>query len=195
VIASQLSHAFGSVVGLDLAMDGSTQVWREQTRAGLAFVGGDGTQLPFPSAAFDVVVCAQVYEHVQAQHALAAEIYRVLCPGGVCFFSGPNKYALVDEHYWLPFLSWLPATLADRYVWLVRGKERYDVWPSSYSRLRALWKDFEIHDYTMHILRAPEKHGVSRWKAVMWLTRRLPDSVLRLLLPLVPNYNWILVKR
>ncbi len=193
VIAVRLAEAFGSVIGVDLEVPELHRAWIEEPRANLRFVHADGSRLPFSAGHFDVIVCAQVYEHMQAQQALAAEVWRVLRPGGVCFFSGPNRWTLIEEHYWLPFLSWLPAPLADRYVRLFRGQPRYDVWPLSYWQLRSLWRNFRVHDYTVPMLKSPERFGLTM-KLLRWL-RYLPTGLLKLLLPIVPNYNWILVKR
>ncbi|MGE3542268.1 MAG: methyltransferase domain-containing protein [Candidatus Tectimicrobiota bacterium] len=43
---------------------------------------GDATQLPYPAAAFDLVVATQVLEYVHAVDTALAECYRVLRPGG-----------------------------------------------------------------------------------------------------------------
>mgnify|MGYP005847909837 CR=1 FL=1 len=82
----------------------------------LLFLQGDAAHLPLPDDAVDLVVCAQVYEHVGDAQALAAEVERVLRPGGVCFFSGPNRLDPIERHYGLPFVSWLPRPLADAYL-------------------------------------------------------------------------------
>ncbi len=65
---------------------------------------------PFPleDESCDLVICAQVYEHVPDDRRLAEEVYRVLKPGGVVFFSGPNWLFPIEGHYHLPFLHWLP---------------------------------------------------------------------------------------
>jgi SAM-dependent methyltransferase len=47
------------------------------------------TPLPFPDGAFDLVCAFEVFEHVEEDERLFAEIRRVLSPGGVLFFSCP----------------------------------------------------------------------------------------------------------
>lgn len=57
---------------------------------GVEAVQGDGHELPFDDAAFDVVFCFQTLEHVESQHAALLELARVCRPGGSCFVSIPG---------------------------------------------------------------------------------------------------------
>jgi SAM-dependent methyltransferase len=52
-------------------------------------VSGDATAMPFPDAAFDVVVAAEVMEHIPADQAAMREVARVLRPGGVAAVTVP----------------------------------------------------------------------------------------------------------
>jgi ubiquinone/menaquinone biosynthesis C-methylase UbiE len=190
VIADHLSSRFGRTLGLEYDYERLSAGRRPGSDAGPGFVHGDGTLLPFRDATFDVIVCAQVYEHVSSADRLAEEVWRVLRPGGICFFSGPNRFALIEDHYKLPFLSWLPAPLADRYVGLVRGRPRYDAAPRSYWQLRRLWRQFQITDCTAAMLRDPAKYALRQRSALV--KPILP--LLSYLAPLLPNYNWVLRK-
>lgn len=66
--------------GVDI--EGSLEV-AERRRTDATFVTFDGVHLPFEEAAFDVVWCKQVLEHVAQPEPLLAEAARVLRPGGV----------------------------------------------------------------------------------------------------------------
>jgi len=194
VISSVLAESFGSVIGIDLDAPSVRWAQKNSARSNTCFIIADGMQTPFPTETFEVVVCAQCYEHVADAMRLSDEVYRLLKPGGVCIFSGPNRLAFVEDHYGLPFLSWLPRSLANAYIRLAKRGQSYEVRPLTYWELRNLWKNLEIQDYTLPMLREPEKYRIEdEVKGVAWLGH-LPDWFLRILLVFAPNYNWILRK-
>jgi SAM-dependent methyltransferase len=196
VIARQLGWRFGRVIGLEYNFDkvrNAQQTGHDDTGRAPAFLQGDGTRLPFSSESFDLVVCAQVYEHMADAARLPAEVWRVLRPGGLCFFSGPNRFALIEDHYHLPFLSWLPAGAADTYMRLTGRGRRYDIAPLTYNQLRRMWARFEIRDYTLDLLYAPGKYGRPAYTGLAGrLLTTLGPLVGVRLMGLMPNYNWIL---
>ena len=51
-----------------------------------------GTALPFPDAAFDVIVSFDVFEHIPDSDAHLEEVRRVLRPGGSYLLQTPNKW-------------------------------------------------------------------------------------------------------
>jgi len=112
-------------------------------------------------------------------------------PGGMVFYSGPNALYPIEPHYHIPFLHWLPRRWADRVVALTGRGERYYERPRSPWGMRRMVRGFEIRDITLEILweRYAEKRG-----PLARLIRVVPTLAWRLLLPLFPNYNWILVK-
>lgn len=68
-------------------------------------VNGDGVRLPFPDATFDRIIAAEVLEHVPDDRAAAAELGRVLKPGGRLAATVPSWFpehvcwALSDEYH------------------------------------------------------------------------------------------------
>ncbi len=65
---------------------------------------------------FDLIVLDNVLEHLADQPAALEKIHSLLKPGGVLYLLVPNKYWPVEVHYHLPFLGWLPLSLANFYL-------------------------------------------------------------------------------
>jgi len=89
----------------------------------------DGQHLPFDDEFFDIVISNHVIEHVgdraqQASHV--AELCRVLKTGGYAYLATPNRWQIIEPHFSLPFLSWIPRQWRDRYVRIAGKGERYD---------------------------------------------------------------------
>ncbi len=189
-IARHLASLFTWTVGVDRSVDLILEGHRASS--GLDLLQADGVRLPFSEASFDIVICAQVYEHMAQAEKLPAEVERVLRPGGLCFFSGPNRLWPVEPHYRLPFLHWLPARLADAYLRASGRGRAFSVRPFSVWSLRRLWRRFARYDYTIKMLLQPERFGLSA--PMLRYSRWLPGFVFRVLYSLLPNYNWVLVK-
>lgn len=89
-------------------------------------VVGDGESLPFDDESFDVVFSIYVLEHVADPASFAAEIKRVLKPGGVVLSITPNKW-----HYVAQIASWTPLRF-HRWVNERRGRASDDTFPTTY---------------------------------------------------------------
>ena len=122
-IASNLGELVGDE-GEVWAVDVNDQ---RRTNEGYRFKAVTGTALPFEDDSFDVVLSNHVIEHVgdrSAQLHHLREVGRVLAPGGVCYLAVPNRWGLVEPHFRLPFLSWIPAPLRDPYVRAAQPRAR-----------------------------------------------------------------------
>jgi 2-polyprenyl-3-methyl-5-hydroxy-6-metoxy-1,4-benzoquinol methylase len=88
------------VVGLDLSAKAVAAASAAAT-ANASFVAGDVHALPFEAGRFELVVCFEVIEHVEAQDDVIAELARVLAPGGVLAISSPNRdvYPAGNPHH------------------------------------------------------------------------------------------------
>jgi 2-polyprenyl-3-methyl-5-hydroxy-6-metoxy-1,4-benzoquinol methylase len=197
VISAQLTNIFKKVIGFDIdyASLSIAQNNKLQKLESPFYILGDGSYLPFDDGRFDVVICAQVYEHMPDAVKMVKEIARVLKLGGFCFFSGPNRLSIMEEHYWLPFLSWLPKSLASIYMKFMRRGNVYDAYPMTYWQLTRVWVGFEVHDYTLKILHEPRRFFVDDRVEKYGIIKFAPDWLINILRPFYPNYKWILVKK
>lgn len=185
-VTVELAPLFNRTLGLDYDEVALDRITREK-KGPVTFFRGDAMHLPFRRASVDVIICAQVYEHVPDAARMFREIYQVLKPGGVVFFSGPNWLFPIEPHYFLPFLHWLPLPLADAYLRLMgKGKHYYERLYHGW-KLRRLLNNFIIQDVTIDVLREAYMHYV-------FGLRYIPTILWRILLPLFPNFNWILYK-
>jgi SAM-dependent methyltransferase len=166
---------------------------------GYHFQRVDSALLPFPDGHFDLVVSNYVIEHVGStgeQEVHLREIRRVLGDTGIAYLGLPNRWRLVEPHYRLPFLSWLPQWLSDRYVrWTGRGTY-YDCIPLSRRHaLRLIDKaQLNARDITLPALRETLQieHAGS---ALASVAGRLPDWMLSLGMPVMPVYIFLLDRR
>ena len=70
------------VVVLDSSRDMLAQARR---KGGMALVQASALRIPFPDGAFDLAMCVDAFHHLPQPHAVAAEVARVLRPGGILF--------------------------------------------------------------------------------------------------------------
>ena len=91
LVARELAAAGAEVVGIDRSL-GSLGVARRAVRRG-QFRPAQGRleRLPFAGGSFDVVVAADVLEHLPDLPAAVAELARVLAPGGSFVFDTINR--------------------------------------------------------------------------------------------------------
>jgi SAM-dependent methyltransferase len=95
------------VVGVDVDREALV----EAAKLGIATAWADlDDPLPFEVASFDAVVAGELLEHLRFPERLAAEVLRVLRPGGVFVGSVPNTYRLKSR---LRFLLGRPPEFAD----------------------------------------------------------------------------------
>jgi len=186
-ITAYLARYAAAFTGVDIdgaAIAGARERWRGP---GLAFVQHDGPRLPFDDGAFDVVVVNHVYEHVREPAALFAEVRRLLAPDGVAYLAAAGKYQLLEPHYGLPFLSWLPRRWADAYLRAAGRAEGYDVRLLSYRRLRRLLAGFDVREYTYNIIREPRTYAAGDVVAAWPPLRAALAGVARLFPALAPT--------
>lgn len=186
IIDNELATTFKKVVGIDIDKGGIEFAKKKFKKKNLQFKIGDAMNLKFGNESFDVVICAQVYEHVPSAKRLFDEIYRVLKPGGACYLAAINKLWPWEPHYNLPFLSWLPKSLANKYVSTMGKANTYYETPMSYWQLENLTEKFKRIDFTPKILSNPKNFGYSH--------KSIPTPLSQILRFFTPTFFWLLIK-
>ena len=164
---------------------------------GYAFHTVTGTTLPFDDADFDVVLTNHVIEHVgdeAAQRAHLCEVRRVLRKDGAAYLAVPNRWMLIEPHFKLPFLSWLPMPLGHAYVRLSGKGTHYDCRPLTCGRLERMLSEsgFAWRQRTGDALRLTfelERPDASLYRNVL---RRMPDGAYGLLRRVFPTLIYTL---
>jgi hypothetical protein len=98
-------------------------------------------------------------------------------------------YGVVEPHYRLPFLSYLPYGVADRYVRATGRADRYHERFRSRAGLARMLRDFTVWDYTYSMLAEPDRFAGDR--DVPGPVAALPMPVLRALRPIIPTFLWV----
>lgn len=193
LIDEYIAPHVASMTGVDIDEPAIGLAKSRRSAPNLRFELGDAMNLGFADESFHVVICSQVYEHVPDAGRLMTEIRRVLRPGGVCYFAATNKWALVEKHHRLPFLSWLPQKLADRYMRITGKGDSYYERHLGYGDLRALVSSFRLEDYTGEVLANPGNYKAEYLFGSSW-KRRVARFLFRRLRPIFPGYIWLLWK-
>jgi SAM-dependent methyltransferase len=157
------------------------------------FLAASGEALPFPGCIFDAVICNHIYEHVTDAPRLMGEIRRVLRPGGACYFAAGHMLQIIEPHYRLPLLSWLPRRVAGLYLRVTGRGSAYEETFLPPWRLHRLFTGFEEALFlTPHLLREPDLYafdqGLLKWPIARWVLRRLARPVALL----SPTQLWLL---
>ncbi|MFC0862739.1 methyltransferase domain-containing protein [Sphaerimonospora cavernae] len=199
-IADELAGAGASrTFGIDIDVPGLRKA-ADRFGGRVGFVCADGGALPFPDGSLDVLVFNHIYEHVVDPDAVIADMHRVLADDGVLYLGLGNRLGIMEPHYKLPFLSYLPPAAADRYVRAFGRADHYYERFRTRGGLRRMLAAFHVWDYTFPVLASPERFAGGELfpgpagRAVRETLSRTPRAVLHALLPVVPTYLWVATK-
>lgn len=193
-IAATLASRVKKITGLDPEPWACWPHWMSEFPNLELIQGGyDTSPAAIPPESVDVVICNQVYEHVQNPMALIAFIHRSLRPGGYCYFAGPNLLFPIEPHVFWPCIHWLPRPWA--LALMRRAKARYliDAHSVSYWTLLRWLRIFEVENALPDILKHPDRYGRSGWfwKVLSYLPARAIESMT----PLSPGFIFVLRKQ
>ncbi|GAB7004484.1 hypothetical protein JCM18899A_19570 [Nocardioides sp. AN3] len=187
-ISDELRNAGAQVIGVDIDVPGLAAA-HSRFGSAIGFTCADGERLPLPDRSVDVIVFNHIYEHVVDADAVMDEIRRVLKDDGVAYFGFANKLGVVEPHYKLPFLSWLPQGLADRYISKAGKADHYYERFRTRPGLKRMAAGLNIWDYTYPVLTDSET-----FQSNDMVPARLANAPLafwKALAPIQPTYIWV----
>lgn len=197
--AGGIAHYFATRYSPPFDVDAVDVTDNRQISDGYRFIRVEGTALPFTNDIFDVVVTNHVIEHVgdrAAQLHHLQEIRRVLRGEGKVYLAVPNRWMLVEPHYRLAFLSWLPRAWRSRYLRASGRGTIYDCEPLRRFEVEALAHEagFRFRNVSVRALRVlvdiePEASLLARLLALA------PDTFLRLFERIIPTHIYVLERR
>jgi ubiquinone/menaquinone biosynthesis C-methylase UbiE len=191
-IADEVTRAGAArTIGVDIGVPGLRQA-HDRFGGSVGLVCADGERLPFADGSIDVLILNHIYEHVVDADAVVADLHRVLAPSGALYLGLGNRYGIMEPHHRLPFLSYLPAGAADRYVRLTGRAERYHERFRSRRGLARMLAAFTVWDYTFSMLAEPGRFAGDA--EVPGPLAALPLPVLRAARPIVPTFLWVATK-
>lgn len=158
---------------------------------GFAWQQVEGTTLPFANDSFDVVITNHVIEHV-GEHAdqlhHLRECRRVLAPDGRGYLAVPNRWGVVEPHFHLPFLSWLPHTWRSPYVRAMKKGDAYDCELLTLPGIEGLFAEAGLQARNIGL---EATHAMLEIEGTRTLPHkiaaRVPDGVWRALSPWIPT--------
>ena len=190
-----LSDFYAKVIGIDI--DTHALVLANQACAGknIELVVADSMRMPIADNSVDLVICNHVYEHVPDAEKLFSEIHRILRKDGACYFGAASRLTLVEPHYHLPFLSWLPKTMAHLYMRMTGKGDYYYENLRTYWGIKKLVKGFSVNDYTLKIVSDPDRYKARDLIKKGSMLEKIPLFVWKLFYRFLPGYIYILTRK
>lgn len=97
ILLPELSRLFDSVISLDIEPELLHQLKTMPAGGGsIQYLTGDARFLPIRDNAVDMVVCAEVLEHIDDEMSCLSEIHRILKAEGILILSTPQPFSLLE---------------------------------------------------------------------------------------------------
>lgn len=193
-----ISNSLASAVGPQGEVFSVDVVDQRVVRDDYRFQRVNDTKLPFADGKFDLVVSNHVIEHVgdrKAQLEHLREIARVLNSNGIAYLAVPNRWAPVEPHFGLKFLSWLPSPLAHAYVRATGKGDAYDCLPPGPLTARSLIKRAQLDYRNCAALAVKSLARTETPGRLITLAAQLPNPILNTLSFAFPTLVFVLTHK
>lgn len=189
-----LAKYFSQVIGLDIDTHALSLASKQNSTPNLGYVVADSLAIPLPDNSINLVICNHVYEHVPNPEMMFSEIFRVLESGGICYLGSASCLTIIEPHYHLPFLSWLPKPIAHRYMRYTGKGNFYYENLRTYQGIKKLIKRFKVYDYTLRIIQDPDKFAARDLIPKDGVLDSIPLRIWKLFYWFLPTYIFVLKK-
>lgn len=143
---TEMAKFFGKVTGIEPLEDVYKGAIRQNSKKNLKLFNSKIEDFKSEQK-YDLVTHLTVFEHMSTPKKGFDRIFSLLNKNGVIYLTAPNKYWLFEQHYGLPFLSWLPLPIANKYLELTKGVRSYK--DCSYSRgyggMKKFFDQYDCH--------------------------------------------------
>ena len=194
IMTYEYAKYFYKVIGIDIDKQAIEFATKNFNKNNIEYLVSPVEESNLNENSFDVITCSHIYEHVPSAEILMENIFKLLKPGGVCYFAAGNRFKIIETHYKLPFLSYLPKKLANLYLRMFTNNSEYYENLLSYRNLKKIVNKFEIIDYTKKIIREPSKFFADEMIVEKSLKYYIVNILSSLGYFLIPTYIWVLKK-
>ncbi len=170
VISEYLVSQVGKVLGIDTDSYAIGLAKKNYSSKNLQFKVMDILENQLSKNNFNLIICNQVYYYTKKPEKVFSVIYRLLEPGGICYFTATNSYV----------------------TWIQR--EKSPMRRLSHKQLLNATKRFTKTSYTAKIITHSEEYGFRSLKKFRFILNVIPEWVWDTIEPLLPNMIWILEK-
>ncbi|MCM8827299.1 MAG: methyltransferase domain-containing protein [Candidatus Omnitrophica bacterium] len=188
ILAQEISKISRSVVSINICDE-------RIVKDGYKFIIVSDERLPFKDFSFDVVISNHVIEHLPNQKLHLDEIHRVLKENGLLYLATPNKYTIIDPHYKIPFLGYLPYSWK-KFILRRFKKKEFDTYPLGYKDIKRLIKGkFDLKDFTLQVIKNPYMYELDVLPILKPILLMIPEVVFRIFSLLMHSIIVLLKKR
>lgn len=186
-----LSEKVNSIVGYDIDED-AVRYAKTMSKGirNIRFV----SKLQDVNSIFDIIICNQIYEHVQSVERMLNEISTLLKEDGVVYFGATNKFIIIEPHHNLPFLSWFPKPVSNFYLYLFKKGVYYEDLRDYNSLKYIVSKHFVVQDITDQVIKHPDFFSAKEIRGIN-IFKYLPIVLIKVLIYFSPNWIWLLSKK
>ena len=200
LITQEIAKNSLKIYGIELDSNDVKIAKSKNKEANCIFLKADTRNLSmFNQNMFDIIVCTDVIEHIPKDiEKLFSEMYRTLKKKGYIYITLENKFILKEPHYGLYFLSWLPKSLADKYVKLTKRGRNYEIVHFTYYKFKKyiLENSFKYKNITFNLVKNAKKLGYKINPSLSKLggkLDKLPKKLKECLYFIIPE--WFIVLR